>query len=90
MLKIRLQRWGRNKQPHYAIVVADSRSRREGRKVDALGYFNPFARDHEQSIVLDIKKVDEWVAKGAQMTPRVKSLYLESKRTPQSAESMAS
>ena len=71
-LKIRLARAGTKKRPVYHIVVADSRSPRDGRFIERLGYFNPLlARDNAERLKLDLDKVKAWLAKGAQPTDRV-------------------
>jgi small subunit ribosomal protein S16 len=72
-LKIRLARAGAKKRPFYHIVVADSRSPRDGRFIERLGFFSPLTpKDQkEHRLKLDLDKVKAWVAKGAQPTDRV-------------------
>jgi small subunit ribosomal protein S16 len=71
-LKIRLARAGTKKRPHYHIVVADSRSPRDGRFIERLGNFNPLvAKDAKDRLKLDLDKVKAWLAKGASPTDRV-------------------
>lgn len=71
-LKIRLARAGAKKRPFYHVVVADSRSPRDGRFIERLGYFNPLlAKDATDRLKLDYDKVKSWLAKGAQPTDRV-------------------
>jgi small subunit ribosomal protein S16 len=71
-LKIRLARGGAKKRPFYRVVVADSRSPRDGRYIEKLGTFDPLkARDAADRVVLDIEKAKTWLAKGAQPTDRV-------------------
>ena len=71
-LKIRLTRGGAKKRPYYRIVVADSRSPRDGRFIDKIGSYDPMkAKDAADRVVLDIEKVQAWLAKGAQPTDRV-------------------
>ena len=71
-LKIRLARAGTKKRPVYHIVIADSRSPRDGRYIERLGYFNPLlAKDHKDRLKLDLDKVKAWMAKGALPTDRV-------------------
>ena len=71
-LKIRLTRGGAKKRPYYRIVVADSRSPRDGRFIDKIGSYDPMkAKDAAERVVLDIEKVQAWLAKGAQPTDRV-------------------
>ena len=71
-LKIRLARGGAKKRPTYRIVVADSRSPRDGRFIDRLGHYQPLLpRDHAERVVLDVDKAKQWIAKGARPTDRV-------------------
>ena len=71
-LKVRLARAGTKKRPFYHIVIADSRSPRDGRYVERLGFFNPLlAKDHKDRLKLDLEKVKAWMAKGALPTDRV-------------------
>ncbi len=76
--KIRLARGGSKKRPHYSIVVADSRMPRDGRFLEKVGTYNPMlAKDAEDRIKMDIERIKEWLAKGAQPTDRV-ARFLES------------
>jgi small subunit ribosomal protein S16 len=71
-LKIRLSRGGTKKRPHYAIVVAESRSPRDGRFIDQIGYYSPMLpRDHADRLKIDLEKAKVWLAKGATATDRV-------------------
>jgi small subunit ribosomal protein S16 len=72
-LKIRLARAGSKKRPFYHIVVADSRSPRDGRFIERLGFFSPLTpKDQaEHRLKLDMDKVKAWLAKGALPTDRV-------------------
>jgi small subunit ribosomal protein S16 len=71
-LKIRLARAGTKKRPVYHIVVADSRSPRDGRFIERLGYFNPpLPKDKTERLKLDLDKVKAWMAKGALPSDRV-------------------
>jgi small subunit ribosomal protein S16 len=72
-LKIRLARAGSKKRPFYHVVVADSRSPRDGRFIERLGFFSPLTpRDQaENRLKLDFDKVKAWMAKGAQPSDRV-------------------
>lgn len=71
-VKIRLKRMGAKKKPFYRIVVADSRSPRDGKFIDEIGYFNPLT----EPVDLKIKdeKAVEWLSNGAQPTDTVKAL----------------
>ena len=71
-VKIRLKRMGRKKAPHYRVVVTDTASPRDGRFVEALGYYKPVSQPAR--LVLDLERVDYWICKGAQPSNTVKSL----------------
>jgi len=74
-LKIRLARGGAKKRPFYRVVVADSRSPRDGRYIEKIGYFDPLkAKDAADRLVLDADKAKAWLTKGAQPTDRVARL----------------
>src|SRR5215213_10813025 len=71
-LKIRLTRAGAKKRPYYRIVVADSRSPRDGRFIEKVGAYDPMkTRDDPARVTLEAEKVQAWLAKGAQPTDRV-------------------
>ena len=71
-LVIRMARAGTKKRPFYHIVAADSRSPRDGRFIERLGYYNPLlAKDKEERLKLDMDKVKSWIGKGAQPSDRV-------------------
>jgi small subunit ribosomal protein S16 len=72
MLVIRMARAGTKKRPVYHIVVADSRSPRDGRFIERLGYFNPLLpKEKTERLKLDLEKVKTWMTKGAQPSDRV-------------------
>ena len=72
MLKIRLARGGAKKRPYYQIVVADSRSPRDGKFIERVGSFNPLLRkDDPNRITLKTERIQEWLGKGAQPSDRV-------------------
>jgi len=69
---IRMARAGTKKRPVYHIVAADSRSPRDGRFIERLGYFNPLLpKDNKERLKLDLDKVKAWMSKGAQPSDRV-------------------
>lgn len=71
-LVIRMARAGTKKRPFYHIVLADSRSPRDGRFIERLGYYNPLLpKDKEERLKLDLEKVQAWMKKGAQPSDRV-------------------
>ena len=71
-LKIRLSRGGAKKRPYYRIVVADSRSPRDGRFIERIGSYNPMVpRDHPERIVLNTERAKHWLSVGATPSDRV-------------------
>ena len=74
-LKIRLSRGGAKKRPFYHIIVTDSRSARDGRNIERVGFYNPVAAGNEKRVELDLDRVKHWVANGAQLTDTVADLY---------------
>lgn len=72
MVKIRLQRQGKKKAPFYHIVVADSRSPRDGKIIEQLGTYDPMTEP--ATIRLDKVKVEKWIKNGAKPTDTVKAL----------------
>lgn len=83
MVKIRLARTGAKKRPFYHIVATDRRSARDGRFIERLGYFNPGARGGEQRLVMDVERIRQWQAKGAQLSSRVVFLTQQEEVAPQ-------
>ncbi len=75
-VKIRLRRMGAKKAPFYRVVVADSRSPRDGRFIEEIGYYNPMTNPAEISI--DVEAAKKWIANGAQPTETAKSLLKKS------------
>jgi len=71
-VKIRLRRMGAKKAPFYRVVVADSRSPRDGRFIEEIGYYNPISNPVE--IKIDADKAKTWIQNGAQPTETVKAL----------------
>ena len=72
MVKIRLQRAGKKKAPFYHIVIADSKSPRDGKIIEQIGTYNPMTEPSE--LVLDREKVAQWIKNGAKPTDTVKRL----------------
>ena len=72
MVKIRLKRMGMKKMPFYRIVVSDSRTPRDGRFVEEIGYFNPVSKPEELKI--DEERAKYWLGTGAQPTDTVRAL----------------
>ncbi len=72
MTAIRLTRMGRKKKPFYRIVVTDSRKRRDGGWIEAIGYYNPMVK--EDGLKFDEERLNYWTSVGAQMSARVKKI----------------
>jgi small subunit ribosomal protein S16 len=71
-LKIRLTRGGAKKRPFYSIVIADSRSPRDGRFIEKVGTYNPMLdRAHADRLVMKAERIQYWLSKGAQPSDRV-------------------
>ena len=75
-VKMRLRSMGAKKAPFYRVIVADSRSPRDGRFIDEVGYYNPMTTPAE--ITIDAEAAKKWLANGAQPTETVKSLLKKS------------
>ena len=71
-VKIRLARHGAKKRPYYRVVVADGRMPRDGRYIELVGRYNPLTTP--KVIDLDLEKIDEWIARGAQPSTTVSHL----------------
>ncbi|MCT4633793.1 MAG: 30S ribosomal protein S16 [Firmicutes bacterium] len=72
-VKIRLKRMGSKKRPFYRVVVADSRSPRDGRFIEEIGYYNPMTEPKE--VKVDVEKANKWLGNGAQPTDTVRDLF---------------
>ena len=75
MVKIRLTRGGAKKRPFYHIIVTDSRSARDGRNIERVGFYNPVAQGQEKRIELNVERMKFWLDNGAQLTEKVADLY---------------
>jgi small subunit ribosomal protein S16 len=72
LLKIRLARVGKKKQPTYRVVIADARAKRDGAYVEIIGHYNP--RTEPNTFEIDVDKARDWLHKGAQPTERMHKL----------------
>ncbi len=77
-VKIRLARHGAKKRPYYRIVVADSRSPRDGRFIEEVGRYNPLK--DPAMVEFDMEKVDQWIKNGAQPTDTVAALIRDARK----------
>lgn len=80
MVTIRLARGGAKKRPFYYVVVTDSRSRRDSRYIERLGFYNPIAKGQEIRLNLDNERVAHWLGEGAQTTERVAKLLKDQQK----------
>lgn len=76
MLKIKLMRTGKKNQPTYRFVIAEAKSRRDGKCVEVIGNFQPLM--NPPLVTLDKQRYDYWLKQGAQPTDTVRSLYKKS------------
>lgn len=74
MVVIRLARGGAKKRPFYQVVVTDSRSARDGRFIERVGFFNPVARGNAEKVRIDAERYAYWISQGAQPSERVAQL----------------
>lgn len=80
MVVIRLARSGSKKKPFYHLSVADQRFPRDGRFIERVGFFNPLARGQEETLRLDLDRVEHWVATGAATSERVAKLIKDARK----------
>lgn len=77
MVVIRLARSGSKKRPFYNIIVADSRSRRDGRFIERVGFYNPVANEKQERVRIAHDRLNHWLGEGAQLTDAVAKLVKE-------------
>ena len=87
MVTIRLSRGGAKKKPFYHVTVSDSRRSRDGRYIERIGFFNPFARGKEERLRLDLGRMAFWKSQGSQISTRVASLASGADASDKAAES---
>jgi len=75
MLKLRLKRIGRKRQPSYRLVIMTNDTRRDGRPIEEVGFYNPITKQSK----FDSEKIINWLQKGAQPTQTVKNLLKKSR-----------
>ena len=91
-VSIRLRREGARNRPYYKVVVADSRSPRDGKFIEIIGTYDPKKPDHNSTLKLD--RIDHWISQGAQPSDTVRSLIKKNRKqsesaTPEAPESAA-
>lgn len=79
MLRIRLQRLGRKNRPFYRVSAVDQRTRRDGRVVEALGWYDPLAGDPAKQVELNEERLKYWLSKGAQPTDTIRDMLAKRK-----------
>lgn len=79
MVVIRLARGGSKKRPFYNIIVADSRSRRDGRFIERVGFYNPVANEKQERVRIQADRLNHWIGQGAQLSEAVAKLVNEQK-----------
>ena len=75
MLKLRLKRAGRKRSPSYRLIIVENTSRRDGRSIDKVGYYNPISKQY----TFEIDKIKRWLSYGAKPTETVLNLLIKSK-----------
>ena len=78
MVKLRLQRYGKNKAPFYRVVATDSHNPRDGRFIEIIGTYHPTSKIEGDQLKIDEEKALKWLKNGAQPTDTVKSLFTKS------------
>ena len=86
-VSIRLRREGARNRPYYKVVVADSRSPRDGKFIEIIGTYDPKKPDPNSA--LDLDRIDHWISKGAQPSDTVRSLIKKNKKQKASAPAEA-
>ena len=87
-LKIRLTRIGATHQPHYRVVVAEARSRRDGAPVEVLGSYDPRSKGNPMNV--NLERVDYWVSKGAKPTDTLHAMLKRARRSAAAKSESAS
>jgi small subunit ribosomal protein S16 len=85
MVVIRLARGGAKKRPFFNIVATDSRSARDGRFIERVGYYNPVSAEGEQRFRIAVDRLSYWTGVGAQLSPTVARLVKEFSKTATAA-----
>ncbi len=86
-VSIRLRREGTTNRPYYKVVVADSRSPRDGKFIEIVGTYDPKKQGHNST--LEMERIDHWISKGAQPSDTVRSLIKKNKKVAASAPAEA-
>ena len=89
MVVIRLARGGAKKRPFYNVVVTDSRSRRDGRFIERVGFYNPVAAAHEEGLRIAHERIAYWQANGAKLSDTVQTLVTRAAKAAPAAAAPA-
>jgi small subunit ribosomal protein S16 len=81
MVRIRLTRLGAKKRPFYRVIIADSRSPRDGRFIEQVGYYDPMKQPFELKLQLD--RIDHWIGQGAKPSETVERLITRARAAEQ-------
>ncbi len=73
-LKIRLRQQGRNNRPFYRVVLTDARAPRDGKYLEALGWYNPFEKEIDKLLSINSERIQHWLGLGAELSESVESL----------------
>ena len=87
-VSIRLRREGAKNRPYYKVVVADSRSPRDGKFIEIIGTYDPKKPDHNSTLKLD--RIEHWISKGAQPSDTVRSLIKKNRKQTEAAPAESS
>jgi len=82
-VSIRLRREGTTNRPYYKVVVADSRSPRDGKFIEIIGTYDPVKKDHNSTLKLD--RIDHWISQGARPSDTVRSLIKKNRTVAKAA-----
>jgi len=74
MVRIRLSRGGSKKRPFFHVVATNSRSSRDGKYIERIGFYNPIAAENEEDIKIDLDRIKYWESVGAQLSDKVRYL----------------
>lgn len=88
-VRIRMQRGGATHNPHYRVVVSDSRARRDGRFVERVGSYDPKNKSDAEQLNLNLERVDYWLSVGAQPSDTVRALIKRARKSQPAVEAAA-
>lgn len=74
MVKIRLKKFGKKREPHFRIVIQDSHVNRDGKTIDEIGFYHPLDNNVDTKLLINEEKAKYWLGKGAQATDTVRQL----------------